>query len=34
LGAPFLVNPPHGTESPDVVERAVGNFFGVIALPV
>jgi hypothetical protein len=28
---PILVNQPHGNETSAVVERAVGNFFGVIA---
>jgi hypothetical protein len=34
FGVPILVNQPHGTETSAVVERVVGNFFGVIALPV
>jgi hypothetical protein len=30
-GEPILVNQPHGNETTQVVERAVGNFFGVSA---
>jgi hypothetical protein len=33
-GVPILVNKPHGNETSAVVERAVGNFFGVIADPL